>query len=585
MIGKRERLQIQQQELETQRSTYLTLYRDLADFILPRRIRLTLSDVNKGDRRNQKIIDSTGTLAMRTLRSGMMSGITSPARPWFRNTTADPELAEYGPVKNWLYTVDERMRWVLLRSNAYNALHVCYGDIGTFAIHAMVMEPDFENVVRFYPMPIGTYCVANNEKRKVDVFTRSFPMTVRNVVNTFGKTDERTGKADWSSISNFVKDLYDKGNYQTWINICHAIQPNDEYDQDRISAKYKKYASCYYEDGAQGTNNYMGHPDERMKMLRESGYDNFPVLAPRWEAAGEDAYGSDCPGITALGDIKALQIMQKRKAQAIEKMVNPAMTGPTTLKTQRVSLLAGDITFADEREGMKGFRPVHEVDPRIQEMLLDIQDHQQRIRRACFEDLFLMLASDDRKDVTATEIVERKEEKLLALGPVLEQLNQDLLDPLIDNLFEIMLKRGMIPPPPQELKGQKLKTEYVSVMAQAQKLVGIGGIERLYSFAGSIAAMSPTAAAAVERKLDIEQSIDVYADIVSVPPGIVRPDEEVKKIQAAQDQAMQAQQNAEVANQAAGAAKTLSETQLGGDSALNQMIQNATAGSLVPASA
>ena len=104
-------------QLENERSTFLSHWRECANYILPRRSRFYTTDVNRGDRRNQNIIDSTATLAARTLQSGMMSGLTSPARPWFRLTTPDPGLAEFGAVKGWLDIVTRRMINVLLKSN------------------------------------------------------------------------------------------------------------------------------------------------------------------------------------------------------------------------------------------------------------------------------------------------------------------------------------------------------------------------------------------------------------------------------------------------------------------------------------
>ena len=556
-------------ELENERATFLTHWRDISDFLLPRRSRFYTTDVNKGDRRNQKIIDSTGTLSLRTLRSGMMSGVTSPARPWFRLTTNDQRLAEFKPVENWLYEVTQIMTGSFLRSNIYNSLPIVYGDMGGFGTAAMLIEEDFDDVLRTYPFPIGSYMIANNDKLKVDVFFRDFRYTVRQLVQKFGVT-KPNGQPDWSIFSSVVKNYWDRGNYETWIDVCHIIQPNEDYDPTKMHAKYKKYKSTYYERGYQGAGtsaNYMNAEGD--KFLRESGYDLFPVVAPRWEVTGEDVYGTDCPGMTALGDVKQLQTEQKRKAQAIEKMVNPPMTGPTSLKNARASILPGDITFTDEREGQKGFRAAHEIDPRIRELMEDIQDVRGNIRRAFFEDLFLMLAQSDRREITAREIDERHEEKLLALGPVLEQLNQDALDPIIDLAFSYHLKQGRIPPPPKELEGQELKVEYISVMAQAQKLVGIGGIERFAGFAANMVKLSGDPATA--DKVNFDELLDEHGTSVGVPPAIIRSDEEVAAIRQQRQQAAQAQQQAAMMESATKSAKNLASADMEGDNALTRI--------------
>ena len=574
---KRQRLEIQRGQLELERSSFLSHWREIADFMLPRRPRFQTTDTNRGDRRNQKIIDATATLALRTLRSGMMSGITSPARPWFRLTTPDPDLAEFGSVKQWLHTVSQRMTTVFLRSNLYNALPIVYGDIGGFGSAALMMEEDLDDVVRFYPFPIGSYCIANNDRLKVDVFTREFRMTVRQLVQRYGRK-RGSGSVDWSNFSTHVRNQWDNSNYETWVDVCHAISPNPEYDPKYLGAKNKKYESCTYEKGALGTS----HSDsfDVGTYLKESGYDYFPVLAPRWETTGEDSWGTSCPGMDALGDVKQLQLMQKRKAQAVEKMVNPPMKAPTSMRTSKASILPGDITYVDEREHMKGFSPAHEVNLPLSELREDIRETQDIIRRAFFEDLFLMLAQSDRREITAREIEERHEEKLLALGPVLEQLNQDLLDPLIDTTFSMLERQRLLPEPPEELQGVQLKVEYLSIMAQAQKTIGIAGVERFAGFVRSIAEGSQDPS--VLDKVDIDQMIDVYGDLTSVPPGIVRTDDAVEEIRQGRQKAAQAQQSAESLQNVAGAARDLSQTDTGGKNALTDLMSAANAGSPLP---
>lgn len=573
-----------QAQLDGERQSFMAHWRDLGDYILPRRPRFTLQDVNKGDRRNQKIIDSTATLAVRTLRSGMMAGITSPARPWFKLTTPDPDMAEFGPVKSWLDIVTQRMTNVYLRSNVYNCLPTIYGDIGVFGTGALFMEEDFDNVVRFYPIPIGSYWIANDDTLRVRVFMREFMYTVRQVVMKFGKKDPITGKIkDWSNISDHVKTLWDRGQYEQWIVIRHIVHPNEEYDASKLLSKYKKYASCYYEAGVStaGKNNYIGPKDDE-KYLRESGYDNFPVLVPRWEVTGEDAWATSCPGMDSLGDVKALQTMHKRKAQAVELLVKPSMTGPSSLRNQKASILPGDITYVDVREGQQGFRPTHEVKPDVDKLLLDIQDHQHRISRAFYEDLFLMMAQSDRRDITAREIEERHEEKLLALGPVLEQLNQDMLDPMTDNTFDLMNAQGLIPTPPEELHGVDLKVEYVSIMAQAQKLVGIASIERFAGFVNQLQMANPNDIS-ISDKIDRDQMIDVYGDRLSVDSSIVRSDDAVAEIRKNRADGEAMARKAELISQGASAAKQLSETDMTKDSALTRILQQAQAGQMVEA--
>jgi len=540
-------------------------WRDLSDWVMPRRSRFEITDVNRGDRRNQRIVDSTATLALRTLRAGMMSGVTSPARPWFRLTTPDPDLAEFGPVKEWLHYVTNRMSTSFLRSNLYNSLPNVYGDDGLYGTAAMMVEEDFKDILHTRTFPIGSYMLAQDDKGRVNTFFREFRMTVRQMVDVFA--EKNGNKIIWDNISEYVKNQWDMCNYEAWIDVCHVVYPNDDYVIGSISGKEKKFSSCYYERGSYSTKGGSYMKDDN-KFLREAGYDFFPVLAPRWEVVGEDVYATDCPGMIGLGDVKQLQVVEKRINQAIEKMVNPPMVGPTSMKNSKASILPGDITYMDVRDGLQGFRPAHEVRAAIQEIEQKQLQTRQRISRAFFEDLFLMLAQSDRRQITAREIDERHEEKLLALGPVLEQLNQDLLDPLIDVAFDIHVKQGLIPPPPEELQGINLKVEYVSIMAQAQKYVSRAGIDTFAGFCAQLLQVAPE----VKDKLKMDQFVDEYASITGVPPTLVATDEEVAEIRAVRAQQQQQAQQMAMMQQAAATTKDLTASKMDGQDVLSRAL-------------
>lgn len=545
-------------QLDNERSTWVSHYTDLADFILPRRVRFNISDRNKGDKRNQKIINNTATIAARTLRSGMQAGVTSPARPWMRLTTYDPSLAEYDAVKYWLHDVTGLMNTIMLRSNLYNSTPVVYGDLGVFGTSAMIVLEDDLKVMRTFVPPVGSYVISANERGIVDLFARECEMTARQIVMRFAKRADKSGTIIWDNISNTVRQLWMNDNFEVAVPVKHFVMPNDTYDSDAIDPQFKKYKSCYFEDAEA--------PDQ---FLSQSGFDEFPVLAPRWDVLGEDVYGYS-PGMDALGDTKALQVMERRKAQANEKKVNPPMTGPSSLRNQKATLLAGDITFTDVRDGQQGFRPAHEVNFSVKELMLDVQEHQRRIQRAFYEDLFLMLTLSDRREITAREIQERHEEKLLMLGPVLERLNDEMLDPLIDRTFAIMNRAGLIPPPPQELEGLPLKVEYTSVMAQAQKLVSVGTMERFATFVRATAEVNPE----ILDKVDTDQMIDEYANMTGVVPRVVRSDDQVAQIRDRRQKMQEAQMKSENIERMAKAGKAMSTSPMDQDNVLNRVLDN-----------
>jgi hypothetical protein len=215
--SKREKIDLVVSQMETERSSFISHWRDCSKFTSPRTERIDSYDVNQGEKRNQNIIDGSAVLAARTLGAGMMSGITSPARPWFRLTTPDPMLSEIESVKYWLDDARNRMISVFLRSNLYKVLPISYKGIGTYATSAFLIEEDDREIVRFVPFLIGSYSIAQNDKMQVDIFHRKFRMTARQIVQRFGVTGENVRFINWDNISQEVKDAYENNNKETWF--------------------------------------------------------------------------------------------------------------------------------------------------------------------------------------------------------------------------------------------------------------------------------------------------------------------------------------------------------------------------------
>ncbi len=540
----KQQLNKQLSQLKAERLSFEPHWRELSDFTRPRSTRFTASEVNRGDRRNSKIIDPAAVMAARTLSSGMMSGITSPARPWFRLATPDRDLMDYGPVKLWLETVEQRMNEVFNRSNLYQSLPLMYEDLGTFATGAMAVVADPQRVIRTVPFPTGSFYIANGADLSVDTAVREFSMTVRQVITEFGM----------DAVSDTVKSQWNSGQYGQWVNVVHAVYPNLDRQTGKLEAKHKAYKSVYYE--ATSTDD---------KLLRESGYDEFPIMAPRWEVNGEDVYGSSCPGMVALGSVKALQLLQRRKAQMIDKITNPPLQAPASIKSQRISTIPGGINYLPMADVNNQIKPLFQIPANGTNGLLeDIQDTRQIIDHAYFVDLFRMMQTVNTRSMPVEAVAEMREEKLLMLGPVLQRLDSELLDKLINRTFSVMAENNLLPVPPDEMQGMQLKVEYISVMAQAQKAIGVSSIERFIGFTSGIGQFSPDAM----DKINVDETIDAYAASIGVPPSVVATNEQVAQIreQRAQQQAMA--QQMQMAQAAVGGAQALGNTPMDDNSAL-----------------
>lgn len=540
----KQQLNKQLSQLKAERLSFEPHWRELSDFTRPRSTRFTASEVNRGDRRNSKIIDPAAVMAARTLSSGMMSGITSPARPWFRLATPDRDLMDYGPVKLWLETVEQRMNEVFNRSNLYQSLPLMYEDLGTFATGAMAVVADPQRVIRTVPFPTGSFYIANGADLSVDTAVREFSMTVRQVITEFGM----------DAVSDTVKSQWNSGQYGQWVNVVHAVYPNLDRQTGKLEAKHKAYKSVYYE--ANSTDD---------KLLRESGYDEFPIMAPRWEVNGEDVYGSSCPGMVALGSVKALQLLQRRKAQMIDKITNPPLQAPASIKSQRISTIPGGINYLPMADVNNQIKPLFQIPANGTNGLLeDIQDTRQIIDHAYFVDLFRMMQTVNTRSMPVEAVAEMREEKLLMLGPVLQRLDSELLDKLINRTFSVMAENNLLPMPPDEMQGMQLKVEYISVMAQAQKAIGVSSIERFIGFTSGIGQFKQEAL----DKINVDETIDAYAASIGVPPSVVATNEQVAQIRENRDQQQAMAQQMQMAQAAVGGAQALGNTPMDDNSAL-----------------
>ncbi|MDR0439474.1 MAG: phage head-tail adapter protein, partial [Candidatus Accumulibacter sp.] len=531
MQTKRQRLLLHWQQLKNERESWIPHWQEISRYLLPRSGRYFPADRNRGDKRNKDIIDNTGTRALRVLAAGMMAGMTSPARPWFRLTTSVPELDESSAVKKWLADVTRLMQMIFAKSNTYRALHSMYEELGAFGTASSVVLGDFKNVIHFYPLTSGEYAIATDPRGQVDTLYREYQMTVAQMVRAFGR----------ENCSRAVQTLWDHGSLEEWISVIQAVEPRTDRDASKRDARNMAWESVYFEWGS-----------NEDQLLRESGFRQFPALCPRWAVSGGDIYGNS-PAMEALGDIEQLQHEQVRKSQGIDYQSMPPLQAPTAMKFAGVNLLPGGVTYGDSATTSGGIRSAFEVRLDLSHLTADIADVRERVNSSFYANLFLMFDNLTDPRMTATEVAERHEEKLLMLGPVLERMHNELLSPLIEMAFARMVEAGIVPPPPEELQGRELSVEFVSMLAQAQRAIATNSVDRFVMHLGAIAGFKPE----VLDKFDSDRWADAYADMLGVDPELIISGEKVALIRQQRAQAQQAMQQAEMLQQGADAAQKL----------------------------
>ena len=579
-------------QLDNERQSWRAHILDLKNNFLPYRTRW-LDDggnPNIGIKKTHYIIDNTPPLAIRTLAAGLMSSVTNPSRPWLRIKPHDDDLMEVQGVPEWCEKVTQGVLNIFGRSNYYDVMEPVYREIGTFGTcccgaYEIPWNPTkpHQPMMNYVARTWGEYWIAQDSRGRVTTVIRMFKWTAKQIVDRFVDDPYDENDPKWENISPATRAMWINRSDERRQEVWHVLEQNQEAIEGSPLAKDKAYSSVFFERA--------GNPNQ---LLEVKGYDIFPEHVARWDVNSDDAWGHS-PAMDCLGDAKSLQVQHKRKAQGIDKHLDPPLIGDANLKKTRVSMLPGDVTWLEGAAANSyGLKPLYEVKPNLEPLLEDIKDMRQRIQSALYTDVFQMLKTmgDELKSgITATEIQARVQERILEMGPVLTRLNNELYSPQVDQVIHIGMRRSKLawqyvnagmpvppgvemifPPPPPALRGKELTTEYISILAQSQRMDEINGIQKLIQYVLSTAPSKPD----VLDKIDFDRSIDIVADRLSVPPEVVVSTEIAEKFraaraqQAAQQQATQQQmQTAQVGSQAL---KNLGSAPLGSGNALEHLM-------------
>ena len=535
---------------------YTTQWKDLRDFTAPHRGAFTGDQPDRVTGFNyQKQLSGHPGRCARTLASGMVSGLTSPSRPWFRLELESRDLSNIPSVRMWLDEVQKRMLAVFAKSNVYGALHTVYEEVAVFGTAASFLVPDFKQVIRCRVFTIGEYYLGQNSAGVVNAFAREFWMTAGQMVEDFGI----------EQVSEQVKAAYNRHDVDAWFKVCHLIEENDSRIEGIKDFDNMAFREVYWEAGTKNEG----------KFLKTGGHEEFPILAPRWSTTTTaHVYGTG-PGWISLGDVRQFFHGLKMRALGIETVMKP----PTQVdgNVGNPNTLPGGVTRSSSMVPNAGARALYQIAPDFNALREDINGLKQDISETFYADLFLMLNQIDRGNLTATEINERNSEKMQILGPVLEQLENELLSPLISRTYQIMMRAGLFSDLkiPEEVSGAPIQIQYVSVLAIAQKMIGVSSIQQAVTFLGNMAAVKPD----ILDVLNTDETAREYMEALAIPAKMVNTPEAIQQIregraeqQAQQAQAQQAMALAKAGADGAKATKDLAAAPIGGDSALDSLL-------------
>ena len=540
--------------LRVNRYSWWTHWRELADYFLPRRYKwiVTPNQMARGSPINQHILDSTGVICARNLASGLVSGKSSPTRPWFKLRVGTVDSTTTSPVSLWLAECERILYLIFSESNFYNSIAQFYFDLVIFGTATMLIYEDFENVINCINPCAGEYYLDIDGKYRPTIFYREFTLTVDACVKEFG----------YENCSESVRSLYDDpggANLTRELIIAHSIEPNDDGRASLFGFADKfAYRELYWEWG--GSASPQGSNYQPTGFLRRKGYYSQVAVAARWDLVSNDPYGRS-PGMDALPDQKQVQLETRRKAQAIDKMVNPPLVADVQLKNQPASLLPGGMTYIQgfAQSGKPAISSIYDTHQfPVGDISEDIKEAQGRLTKIFFNDV-LMTASqyETRSNVTAVEWNMRKSESLVALGPALDRIDYEGLGPTIDRVFDIAARAGILPPAPPEIQGQMINIAYVSMLKQAQDATAASGIEATLKLAGELEGLKPGSM----MNIDIDYAIDKFSALQNNDPKMIRSPEVLAQMRADEAQQAQAAQQAAMAEQLSKSAKNLTTIQ------------------------
>ena len=517
--------------LMEQRSTWESHWQECADFMQPRKAEIT-NERARGDKRNLQIFDATAIHALELLASSLQGMLTSSANRWFSLRYKEDQLNDIDEAKEWLEDVTDKMYTAFARSNFQQEIFEAYHDLITFGTACMMIEGDEDQILRFSTRHIKELYIQENDKGFIDTVYRRFKIPVHAAVEKFGleNLSLETGKL-------FKKEPFEK------IELVHVARPRTIYNENKLDKKNMPFQSIYFEFGS-------GH------IIDIGGFKELPYVVPRYLKASTEIYGRS-PAMNALPDVKVLNKMVETAMKAAAKQVDPPLLVPDDSMLSPIRMSAGSLNYY--RSGSRD-----RIEPLNIGQATTVTLNQENQRREAIQKTFhidqLMISS--QRSMTATEVIQRNEEKMRILGPALSRLQSELLQPMILRVFNIMLRNKLFQVAPEVLANQEIDIEYVSPMALAQRSQELQSLVRGLELFTQIGQIAP-----VQDYIDENGLVKQIINLLGLPAKMIKSDAQVQQVReqraAAQAQAMQMQQAMQEAQMAKDAAPMVKELNRG----------------------
>jgi hypothetical protein len=549
------------------RRPWETLWQDIGTYVMPRRapgMNGTVAYPTTSDASAQ--FDSTAVRANMTLANGQLAWMSPMESAWFSHEP--PDGVEDDEAKRWLAKVATVNRQKLAGSNFYTSVHEFYLDRGAFGTACLYLEMttkrNGKRKLNATHWPCGSYVIDEDADGEVDTVIRCFKLTARQAVGKFGE----------EKVSPAVLKAYQ--NPKAWnqqFDFLHAIMPREDAERDKSKrdAQNMPVAAVYVEKNSN-------------HVCREGGHTEMPVFVSRyleWGTGLGGLYGWS-PSFVALPEARQLNFLQMWLDAMAERLSDPPWLAPDELEGEIDANPRGVTYFSKDLAASNALpRPMNADVGNLQALLQRVQERQQSVNDAFHVDLFQMFAQI-QKQMTAREVAERSQEKLIQFSPTFARLTTELFNPLLERLFSVGLRESWYGEIPQALIVPISETEaevpfpeiqYSSRIALALRALPTLGYLRTVDRLGAVSQLAPD----VLDNYDFDAAERTAAMIDGVPYEFLRPIEQRDEIRAAraeaQAQAQQQQQAMMMAEAAAKVGKVPANSPVGG--AIQQAIEQA----------
>lgn len=549
----------EQEQLASHRSTFEGHWREVAERVRPTQNMFQMQQRTPGDKRNEKVFDSTAPLALPKFAAAVIS-MTMPATQKYQALALDDEkLEEDAEVSRYL----EGMRDLIFkvryspRAEFQSQTGEVMLDVGAFGTSPLFIDDDVGNSIQYKSFPLAECFFAEDHRGRIDTNHRRFQWTAHQAASKFGV----------DRLPEKIRQAYEREPHGPRFWFLHCVRPNPEINARAKDYRGMPFWSCYI-------------AQEERHIIDEGGFRVFPYAVTRYETAPREVYGRS-PAMAVLPSIKSLNEMKKTKLRAAHLVVSPPIMLSDDGSLQAFNLRPNALNYgAIDDQGRPRAMPFNsgaKIDIAREEM----QDEREAINDAFFVTLFRILVEEPQ--ITATEAMLRAQEKGQLLGPPMGRVQSGLLGPCTEREIDILHQAGVferqLGPMPDKLRehfymGGEYHVRYEAPLNLAQQAgAGVGIMQTIQAIA-PLAQLTPE----VMLIFDPVKAARELARINGVPNKVLRSEKEVDALKAQQEQAQQAQQLLAAAPVAAGAAKDMAQA-----SAIAASSPNQQAGQVVPA--